>query len=524
MLGGASRRVVVGAVEDEKRRAGGGARSVADHATVPQRLRLAGGSREGRRGAFRGGFVRGTSRGGFEVSNAGTRGFVRVVGVVGVVVVVVVVIGVVVVVVVVVFVVSRVAQLASSLAGEEREDEDGVVAVGLRGDVARVVSVARDGRVRGHEAEGGDRGMSKADEGAEGGDARADARGSRDVERAVAVGAEAKEEPAEPAGGSRAMVREERRAELPRGSRATLERQAAEPLGAREEVLPTRAARARKEHRWRDAVRLGRHHQTRSRGLAGGRALAAPVPSHRRRRGRGENDNDRRRRQTFARETRRRARFRTRAAQVPARRARRALPSARHVGLGLLRPVLRGAHRARPPLPAPVPSPRPWRHPTDVNLDAPILIAASPLPPPPVLVAQGHKGKFGHEFLEFEFRPDGKLRYANNSNYKRDQMIRKQMYVSKEVLAEVRRIVEDSEIAKESDRDWPEGDRVGTQELEIVLGDDHISLTTAKIGSLLDVQSSKDPEGLRVFYYLVQDLKCLAFSLINVHMKLRPIG
>jgi protein mago nashi len=30
----------------------------------------------------------------------------------------------------------------------------------------------------------------------------------------------------------------------------------------------------------------------------------------------------------------------------------------------------------------------------------------------------GHKGKFGHEFLEFEFRPDGKLRYANNSNYK----------------------------------------------------------------------------------------------------------
>ena len=32
----------------------------------------------------------------------------------------------------------------------------------------------------------------------------------------------------------------------------------------------------------------------------------------------------------------------------------------------------------------------------------------------------GHKGKFGHEFLEFEFRPDGRLRYANNSNYKND--------------------------------------------------------------------------------------------------------
>ena len=29
---------------------------------------------------------------------------------------------------------------------------------------------------------------------------------------------------------------------------------------------------------------------------------------------------------------------------------------------------------------------------------------------------------------------------------------------------------------------------------------------TAKIGSLLDVQESKDPEGLRIFYYLVQVL------------------
>lgn len=30
---------------------------------------------------------------------------------------------------------------------------------------------------------------------------------------------------------------------------------------------------------------------------------------------------------------------------------------------------------------------------------------------------------------------------------------------------------------------------------------------TAKIGSLVDVQDSEDPDGLRVFYYLVQDLK-----------------
>lgn len=36
---------------------------------------------------------------------------------------------------------------------------------------------------------------------------------------------------------------------------------------------------------------------------------------------------------------------------------------------------------------------------------------------------------------------------------------------------------------------------------------------TAKIGSLVDVQDSEDPEGLRVMYYLVQDLKvCRALS------------
>jgi protein mago nashi len=125
----------------------------------------------------------------------------------------------------------------------------------------------------------------------------------------------------------------------------------------------------------------------------------------------------------------------------------------------------------------------------------------------------GHKGKFGHEFLEFEFRSDGRLRYANNSQYKNDTMIRKEVYVGESVLAEVRRIVEESEIIREDDKQWPEPNRDGRQEFEVVLGSQHISFAIAKIGSLLDVQDSADPEGLRIFYYLVQDLKCLAFSL-----------
>jgi protein mago nashi len=97
------------------------------------------------------------------------------------------------------------------------------------------------------------------------------------------------------------------------------------------------------------------------------------------------------------------------------------------------------------------------------------------------------------------------------------------MTVSSEVLKEVARIIQDSQVMKEDDSAWPEPDREGRQELEIVYGDEHTSFTTSKIGSLLDVQNSKDPDGYRNFYYLVQDLKCFVFSLITLHMKVKPI-
>lgn len=48
--------------------------------------------------------------------------------------------------------------------------------------------------------------------------------------------------------------------------------------------------------------------------------------------------------------------------------------------------------------------------------------------------------------MEFEFSNTGKLRYANNSNYKNDTMIRKEVVVSQAVLEEVQRIIEDSDI------------------------------------------------------------------------------
>mmetsp|Transcript_11182 Transcript_11182/g.24081 ORF Transcript_11182/g.24081 Transcript_11182/m.24081 type:complete len:149 (+) Transcript_11182:111-557(+) len=136
----------------------------------------------------------------------------------------------------------------------------------------------------------------------------------------------------------------------------------------------------------------------------------------------------------------------------------------------------------------------------------------------------GHKGKFGHEFLEFELRPDGRLRYANNSNYKNDEIITREVFISQSMIDEFKRIIVDSEILKEDDNNWPPPDRVGRQELEVIVGNEHISFTCTKLGSVLQVQQSKDPEGLRIFYYLVQDLKCFVFSIISAHFKIQPIS
>lgn len=134
----------------------------------------------------------------------------------------------------------------------------------------------------------------------------------------------------------------------------------------------------------------------------------------------------------------------------------------------------------------------------------------------------GHYGKYGHEFLEFEYSR-GRIRYANNSNYRSDDLIKKEMWVTPLLVEEIKRIVEDSEIVKEDDSKWPPRNSFGRQELEVRLGDEHISFETSKIGSLVDVQDSDDPEGLRVFYYLVQDLKvcrtsCFLFAELTAYL------
>jgi len=137
----------------------------------------------------------------------------------------------------------------------------------------------------------------------------------------------------------------------------------------------------------------------------------------------------------------------------------------------------------------------------------------------------GHKtNEFGHEFMEIELTPSGKLRYANNSNYKSDNMILKEVYVSPAVVEEIRNIVESSQITSVDDSSWVEPTKMERkQELEIKIGNEHLAFTHSEIGSLLDVQKSTDPEGLKLFYHLAQDLKRLVLSLITLHFKIRPI-
>ena len=95
---------------------------------------------------------------------------------------------------------------------------------------------------------------------------------------------------------------------------------------------------------------------------------------------------------------------------------------------------------------------------------------------------------------------------------------------------------------REDDSKWPPKNKDGMQELAIKIGKESISfqasdetqqptgsiwltlLQTAKIGSLMDVSESEDPEGLRVFYYLAQDLRALVFSLISLHFKVKPVS
>lgn len=143
---------------------------------------------------------------------------------------------------------------------------------------------------------------------------------------------------------------------------------------------------------------------------------------------------------------------------------------------------------------------------------------------------QGHRGRYGHEYFEFTVRDNGEVRYVNSSGYGADSSrkagaIKREVYVSDEVLDEVARQVNESMILGEKRvAEWPEADETGKQILTFKLASGEQGyFTTTKLGSLSQVERTKDPEGLKKFFYLVQDLKSLVLSLINLNFKVKPI-
>jgi protein mago nashi len=90
-------------------------------------------------------------------------------------------------------------------------------------------------------------------------------------------------------------------------------------------------------------------------------------------------------------------------------------------------------------------------------------------------------------------------------------------------LEELKRIIKESDIMDQSDKKWPKPDKIGKQELCVRIGEREITFKTSKISCSAEVQKAEDPEGLNVFFYLVQDLKCFIFSLVNMHFRIKPI-
>ncbi|KAG0674555.1 hypothetical protein C6P40_002108 [Pichia californica] len=141
----------------------------------------------------------------------------------------------------------------------------------------------------------------------------------------------------------------------------------------------------------------------------------------------------------------------------------------------------------------------------------------------------GYKDEeYGHEFLEYDIRhyPGDNfatLRYANQTNYRGEELIRKEVRISILVLNTIKKIVRESQILLESDNNWPNATRESKQELEIRAGENLKLLKTQNISSLVSIKLQKDVNGMSVFYYLIQDLKVLIFSLISLHFKINPI-
>lgn len=158
--------------------------------------------------------------------------------------------------------------------------------------------------------------------------------------------------------------------------------------------------------------------------------------------------------------------------------------------------------------------------------------------------SMGHRGRFGHEFMEFEINNQGWLKYSNGSHYRKSDAIRKEVQLSSLVLDQIKEMVEKTGILSltaEEEGKWPAVDMgrtqkseqpphdtkdniQGRQELEIVLNGKNLYLRTPKFKYVHDLEGLEEEKNLKTYFHLCQQLKGFILSLINVHFKVSPYG
>ena len=130
----------------------------------------------------------------------------------------------------------------------------------------------------------------------------------------------------------------------------------------------------------------------------------------------------------------------------------------------------------------------------------------------------GHMTRRGPEFIEFEIKAQegGLVKYTNNSTGL-DKKIKRAWCLSPVALRTFKRKLLESYILDCNDENWPEPNREGRQELEVVIGGTHISFVTAMCITSQSAKDSSDPQGLTQFVNLAQDLRQLVADLFRMH-------
>ena len=144
------------------------------------------------------------------------------------------------------------------------------------------------------------------------------------------------------------------------------------------------------------------------------------------------------------------------------------------------------------------------------------------------------KGKNGQDFLEVEFHQDGRMSYAYASRKKEQSVVRREAFVTKANLDQLKRLVADSGLTRCPARSFVSRVPDSHQELEISLDGNAVLLSpeapkssSSSSSSLSSLAAAAAREGstrkedkrakmiAHNFNAVVNDVKCLFFSLVG---------